>query len=245
MKKKTSTYIVALILIAIGIPFLASIVFSKSYWGYYFTPPLINLPLHEIKEIESITWLINQNDKNDIEIKAVSLERVKECTDDYHKESEHHPHCRLLYEIDTSYELEKDLKMGTLNEMKMLIHYLRSDIDFEIGNNGYDSSKWLSGYVATGMNEDGESIVIASLKGGPVSNDHYPLYDIIMKGELDNIKEIVFMQKYYEDVAGFEGFRVPLASIFFFVLWNIILLLLTATFKTTIKGYKRILKKAA
>jgi hypothetical protein len=50
---------------------------------------------------------------------------------------------------------------------------------------------------------DGESLSILSARGGQVSNDHYPYYEVLYDENLD----VFHSQMYYLDWAGIEGFE--------------------------------------
>lgn len=129
---------------------------------------------------------------------------------------------RLLYDISRegltvqSYEpLRKEAVME-------IIQFIRDQGFLEKGRQNYDSRNNLRGYLCTAKNNKNENLMIVSVMGGQVSDDTYPLYDILLQGEPGNITGFKLLNKYYEDVAGFEGFRFYFIAIVLSVLSGLI-----------------------
>lgn len=83
---------------------------------------------------------------------------------------------------------------------------------------GYDSAAELRGVVVDAFDRSGNRIVCLGLTGGQLSNDHYPYYELLFRGQ-KNAAELSFArgQRFFYDVAGIEGFE-----------WHIIWLYLAA-----------------
>ena len=71
---------------------------------------------------------------------------------------------------------------------------------------GYDDSDFLRGVLVAGTDREGQRLVLISMKGYEVSNDHRPFYELAF-GAPAGSKELTYHggQRFFYDLAGIEG----------------------------------------
>ena len=80
------------------------------------------------------------------------------------------------------------------------------------GQPGYTHAKELWGHVAIGRDARGSELIVASLWGGEVSNDHHPYYEVAFESPPRGALQILAMRQYWFDFAGLEGIAHWLAA---------------------------------
>jgi hypothetical protein len=92
----------------------------------------------------------------------------------------------------------------------MLYSLLEKSDLLEEGRPGYARAKELDGVVIEAIGADGTPLVFVGVRGGEVSNDHYPYYEFLYSGQLGGgWMELLSADHSYFDVAGIEGIEWP------------------------------------
>jgi len=233
IKKPILYKVTVTILMTYLVPCMAGLLFSKLYWGYFFYPPSIELPNYDIDRIEVLVRL----DKYKAFDRTKNLELKKVKTKDIEKSA----FLYSLHESDTPtsrlpYYLKKYHLMPVNNEIlnefeiqdiaiKAFSHMRKANI-FVSSTEGYYSQRQAFGYLAIGTLNNKDTIIIITISGGQVSNDHFPQYNVVYS--MDSVGELKLLNQtvYYEDIAGIEGFRFFYAIILFAVVWTLLLIVI-------------------
>ena len=190
----------------IGIAFFISIFLSRMYWGYFFKRPNV---LPEIRDVSTVTGVIpviteeisNKEYRFVFDTEFSLSERI-----DYgRKDLYYNLVTRLLIYLD-----DKSLLPDEVNDLPAsyvtLYSLLPSTGLLAKPETGYNDSEKLSGVIITAENQSGTELFFFSLRGGQVSNDHYPYYEMVFEkhSQSDQLK-FVRGQRFFYDVAGIEG----------------------------------------
>lgn len=74
----------------------------------------------------------------------------------------------------------------------------------------YDSWSKRSGVAVQALDKSGSPFLFIGLRGGQISNDHCPFYEILLRGNKDSSEfNLIRSQVFYFDVAGMEGTEWP------------------------------------
>jgi hypothetical protein len=192
----------------IGNAFLASIVISKAYWGYWFKPPAFLSEVNEISKVQAIVFLKTERGtekpvivNDDQHPLSIHLAGAKQFSEDALSG-------RVLLELDRRNLIPPD-HPSTLAGLPELYATIQRSGMLERSSDGYDSSAQLSGTVLDAIGKaPGERLVFLCVQGGQLSNDHYPYYELLFRGKPDSAQlTLVRGQRYYYDAAGMEGFE--------------------------------------
>jgi hypothetical protein len=86
----------------------------------------------------------------------------------------------------------------------------------EMSDPGYRSSHQLDGLAVDAVDREGKRMLILAFRGGQLSNDHYPYYEMLFRAPQDPARlEFVRSQRYFYDAAGMEGFE-------WYVIWPVL-----------------------
>jgi hypothetical protein len=203
------------------VSFIAGVAFSRYYWGYWFTPPSIGPTVRRFAELQSFVKIDAERPSSVLAWRFSSLPagEIDKGASWHHRSSIHFFWFRLheaLWEARVPAVPEKTPPENLLRAIEK--HVALSEVLVD-GHPGSPLAKRLNGYAAIGRAHSGELLVVLALNGGEMSNDHYPVFDFAYACDTAGdpchlIKENV----YFEDVAGFEGFRWYRASLLAFFL---------------------------
>jgi len=207
------------VLSIVCVAFLASIIFSKFYWGYFFHRPAVLAELKDVTRVMAITPVTTEQTStgeyrfvisSDFSITDQIVYAQK---DPYYNLDErilvYLQEKRLLpEEIATSLASHTDL-YGLLSETGLLAK----------AQDSYTSAGLLKGVVVEARHTSGSELVFLSVTGGQVSNDHYPCYETVFEidprsGQLTFIRG----QRFFFDMAGIEGLE-------WYVMWLVVSLI--------------------
>lgn len=169
-----------------------AVVFSYSYWGYAWALPDLDSRVHSVRWIavsgfesreDGSAWTLQTRDR-------LSAHRTEEARDF---------ECCVDGRILNVTGLLSDLRAAELAavETEILAH-----VPLQSGDEGYAFARRLHGVVAVGEDEHQQPIAFASFTGGEVSNDHYPMYEVLIR-RAPHV-EVLSTRRYYGDVAGIE-----------------------------------------
>ncbi|MGD1911182.1 MAG: hypothetical protein ACFB2X_10080 [Rivularia sp. (in: cyanobacteria)] len=219
---------------SVFVGFLASISISKSYWGYYFNPPGLPKQVEQWSKIRSITPVssIKRNDGSRIfkintsnscikEIQSGSVNRETGC---YREQcdTEYCNYNRILLSVNEKGKLPKKTPYISLDKLNNLYNYLESTELLYKGEPGYNGElisdsashdlysisdgKSLKGIVVEAEDKNQQSLLFIAVKGGQVSNDHYPYYEFLFEFPKNNsTPQLIANNRFFFDIAGFEG----------------------------------------
>jgi hypothetical protein len=196
----------ALGLVAVSV--VVGTAWSRSYWGYWFSPPGNELPvrdfaaLHVFAEVEaagpapSLDWRFSR----------LSQEQIAEGAQWYRRSPIDAFWYRLHAAVDEANLLpaERDLPLEEILrsvEKEVSVSELLVE-----GDPGYESTRQLGGYAAIGSTRSGEIRVALALSGGQASNDHHPVFDFEFSCR-EKVCTELHAVRYFEDVAGIEHLR--------------------------------------
>ena len=214
-------------------PVALSVYFSKNYWGYYFVPPKTFFSKKDSASIESIAKFLYKYDKGELEVENIFNSDLLNAHENYSRAPWDFPSSRLYAAIVENKKIPKIINPLSEHEISTLIdEILRLNIFVK---DNYGNSEWFSGSVAKGRDSDGNFVVFAALMGNEVSNDHYPLYDLIFSASGSNKYQLTALNIYFEDVAGLEGLRLLRCILIASVVWNGLLIFVIGLFKLLFK----------
>lgn len=186
--------------------FCMSIGLSKAHWGYYFSRPPVLDEVHQIASVENVipveTIADSAGNRTVVVNEKFSLaERLAHGRDDPY-------YCldqRLLLALDDSGMLPTN-HATSLSDLPDLFPLIGKTGILVAAEEGYDESDLLRGTVIDARGKTGERMLFLAVKGGQVSDDHYPYYEMLFIAP-DSAAELTYVrgQRFFYDDAGIEG----------------------------------------
>ena len=117
---------------------------------------------------------------------------------------------RLLVALDEAGKLPAEPRPMAPEKLTSLYGELEATNLLLSGQQGYDRAKELGALVLEARGIDGQDYLFGAARGGEVSNDHYPYYELLssMSGR-GNRPVLLSHNRFYYDVAGYEGLEWP------------------------------------
>jgi hypothetical protein len=199
--------IVKSLLITCAIAFIASIVFSRVYWGYFFFRP--SLP-SQIDTLDQITSVVPFHTRDDAPTSRVFVAYPEMTIGHLLDSCKKHPYdCdygRILLRLQEKMILPKEFSYN-LRPFPSVPTLLEASRLLVPSDEGYDSLKYMNGILARGVTRDGTELLVLGAYGGEVSNDHHPYYEAIFSLDRESHLKYLAGTLYFADVAGVEGFE--------------------------------------
>lgn len=198
------------ILAMILLTFLLAIYCSKLYWGYYFSRPSVFEEANTFDKVPAVIYFKMDKDnagKNSLTSdSSETFSRINNPTDsdDYYALKE-----RILKNLAPRKLLpaEPANTFDGFPDLNTLIH--KSGV-LDPSDGKYDSWSKRSGVAVQALDKSGTPFLFIGLRGGQISNDHYPFYEILFRGNKESSEfDLIRSQVFYFDVAGMEGWEWP------------------------------------
>lgn len=212
LREKTLAMIFAALLV---LPLIAGLVlgavFSLSYWGFAFARPVAP----EAAVAKSVDWIMSLDARdNDPRCRpgAPGQRSLQDAIATYRRYIGDFPYGQVLIDLD-----DKGLLPGQYSQPNWLdLEGLRAAAlatgIIVRGEPGYDQSMSFGGH-ALGLTLDSDRHIILLIASGPqVSNDYYPIYEIVLEQNGDQLLA-VRTRRTFHDIAGIEGFEWPISHL--------------------------------
>jgi len=225
LTKRIFTIIFSLQILFTGI----STILNYNYWGYAFKRPTIFNEISNTYEVLTISKIINI-DKFGIRTlysvidTTISLKCLQGRNDIYYGIKDR-PFLVLqdkldgsedFFDVDKIYnDTSKKISFSILKNIENQI-YKSNILDF--GDNNL--TRQLSGIIIEFQTIDSVKYLLVEIRGGQISNDHYPSYEVLFK-EINNKYVLENKQRFYTDSAGIEGFEYASIAPFFSLILSI------------------------
>ena len=188
--------------------FIAGTSFSRIYWGYWFSPPEIGARVSDFVTLHSFARVDAASSAPNLgwTYSFLSPAEISEGAWAYRRSPVDGFWLRLHAAVeDANLQLSSQSVAAerTLGRVEKEIAASKLLVE---GEPGYPSAKRLSGYAAIGAARSGETLIVLALKGSEESNDHYPVFDFTYACGEEGCR-LLHESRYFEDIAGFEGFR--------------------------------------
>lgn len=197
--------------------FLAALVCSRLTWGYFFQRPGVDPRILQAKEIVSATPVTTRKTEDGFTFEVAqedSLPGYMSWGRQYPYDS---PASRVLLALEERKLLPsapRKMPSGRLAAMYSLVESTSQLVDGESWR--YGGAKMVSGVILEAIGTNDESLLFVAVRGGEVSNDHYPFYEFLFSApELCAEFKLVSWIRFYYDIAGIEGFEWPAMFVLF------------------------------
>lgn len=194
----------------VAITFLSAISVSKAYWGYWFSPPKLLPEASLIAAVKAVAAFKTQQDAAGKPVAVsdftYSMASLVAAGRKYGSEASEE---RILVALEDRKLLPDDFStnMALLPELYGLVS---PTAELVKSTAGYDSSADLHGIVVEATDKEGNRCLLAGFRGGQLSNDHYPYYELFFQQEQGTRTwRLIHHQHYFYDAAGLEGFEWP------------------------------------
>lgn len=183
---------------------LAAVSVSKAYWGYWFQRPGILSELDSLTTVEQVIPVV-KSDVISTEFKVDANYSKKDAylaTDYYFLDERHWVTLVDKGLLPNDFGFEQDLGI-----FKNFHQQLQTNRMLATLTAGYESeAETMQGVITVGTANNGAQLALVSLKGGQVSNDHYPYYEMVFHIDPSN-STLTFVrgQRFFYDIAGMEG----------------------------------------
>jgi hypothetical protein len=193
------------------LPFLAAIWANNEEWGYYVARPVVDWRIVDVRQVETVTRVETSSDPRGNSIfSGVPVEEVDRFIQDGPEGDYYVLEGRVLRALKDRHVLQAELPVMRTGRLRGLYQVLDETGLLEKGEPGYTTAKELSGMVVEALGRDDRSLVFVGVRGGQVSNDHYPYYEFLFTTDLpDGQLKLLSSQRFYFDVAGSEGLERP------------------------------------
>jgi hypothetical protein len=197
--------------LGVAAPLFAAALINKEYWGYYLERPAVDRRILDVVEVESVSWVhtlpLGSGGSQFVPESASKIiqEIASGQVDPYYSLGE-----RALIDLMDEGRLPpnpicvSDEEAAPLHRLIEATNLLESDAP------GYHNARALSGAVIRAIGPGGVRLLFIGVRGGEVSNDHYPYYEFLFKEPPAGGKpELLSFQRFFFDVAGVEGIEWP------------------------------------
>jgi len=184
----------------------ATLVTSKLHWGYWVSPPSPDATVASLRHLGSFTTMWRgypPHSGHDAIVKAA---------EDVNWSSGEDPRGRLPATLIQRGFVPRSSEPVAGSLLPKICQFLETHGALEEADPGYTESKELSGHLALGRGAHGNSVAVAALWGGQLSNDHYPYYEASFAVSASGELTLLSLQKYRFDIAGLEGVEHWLAG---------------------------------
>ena len=214
--------------------FVASILISKSYWGYYFNPPELPQKVDDFEKISSITPVSSIKRNNGIRIFKIDtssscIKEIQSATESINSscgtgkcDTEYCDSSRIILSLSKKGKLPKKTPYISPEKLNSLYNHLEKTELLYQGEPGYNGefkpdavtgdliskgdAKRLEGIVIEAENEDKQPYLFIAVNGGQVSNDHYPYYEFLFEIPQDkSTPKLIAHNRFFYEIAGVEG----------------------------------------
>lgn len=189
--------------------FIAAVSISRGYWGYWISPPALDPRVAIAASVVSQSAFDTTREKDgtlrcvfapslnlNTQLPRVSVPRY---ADDYpfrEREEEVFRQRGLLRADAPAFPAERLPRLHSiLDRTGLLIG----------GSKGYPDARLLRGRVWELKTADHQPLLFVSAQGREVSNDHYPYYEFLFDNTSPDNPVLLSHNRFYYDVAGFEG----------------------------------------
>lgn len=207
----------------VGLTGLIAVGFSKSYWGYWFQRPDVLSETYSLESVEQVIP-IEKSDTTSTQFRVdthYSKDAAYAATDYSFLDERHWVTLVDAGVLPETFAFDQDL--GLFEEFHQQLSATGLLVSPEPG---YETlAEEMQGVITVGTTDEGKQLALVSLRGGQLSNDHYPYYEMVFNLE-PRTGELTFVrgQRFFFDIAGIEGFEWPILWLVFMVLSWLILL---------------------
>jgi hypothetical protein len=200
-------------------PLLGGLILSKYYWGYWISPPTIAPELTQLEEMHFFVELEPRGSAPDLAwtVQPVSIAEIEDGATDHARSPVDAFRMRLHAAVHARFSTRalSSLRVPDPGLLTAIEEKVGASPVLVKGDSGYNRALELRGHAAGGPVRSGETLVALALDGWDVSNDHRPLYDFVFACSSSGADcRTIRQQQYFEDVAGIEGARWPILSVF-------------------------------
>jgi hypothetical protein len=202
---------------------VASLGFSYHYWGYVFMRPPILVAPAEIGKITSLAQVETPYEEG-ATLKA-NGNTLPDLLSLHKKYNYSFPWGRVPGALFQGGHLHSSIPQTSQAILAKLQSHLKASKDelIDQGEGSYrESAGKFRGTVIEFEDQSGQSMLLASLTSGQVSNDHFAYYELLFPMKGAQLGELGRWNKFYYDVAGIEGLEwwilTPFLSLLGFIL---------------------------
>jgi hypothetical protein len=208
----------------------AGATFSRCYWGYWLSPPALRHAVGELAGLSSFVQVSASQSAPDLGwlISVPSAAKIRRSAASHRRSPVDNPWGRLQAAVEDAKLQSVPLGPAPEGLLRLLEQEIGNSELLVAGEPDYPFAKRLSGFAAIGPARTGGTLVVLALSGLEKSNDHYPLYNFAYVCN-ENRCRLTEQRRYFEDVAGIEGFRWYASSLAVFFL-GLVLLAILSTF---------------
>jgi hypothetical protein len=180
-------------------------------WRYYLARPAVDWRIVEARQVETVTHVETKRDLSDnIAFSGVPVADVGPLIQDGPEGDYYVLEGRVLRALKNRHALPAEPRAMSAERLRGLYQALDATGVLENGESGYAYAKELSGVVVEALGSDGRPLVFAGVRGGQVSNDHYPFYEFLFERDSPGGQlKLLSSERFYFDTAGYEGLEWP------------------------------------
>jgi hypothetical protein len=193
------------------VPFLLAIGGNWIAWGYPLSRPGVDRRIVEALRVETVTAVKAEPDAGGrMTFAGGPMDIGPSARPGFVYEEYYLLENRVLVALSERGTLPEQAPAMTADRLRGLYPLLDATGRLERGEPGYDNATRVDGVAVEANDRDGRPLLFVGLRGGQVSNDHYPFYEFLFDREgPDGVPRLIGFQRFYFDVAGFEGLEWP------------------------------------
>ncbi|MHC4092308.1 MAG: hypothetical protein ACYSVY_18895, partial [Planctomycetota bacterium] len=191
---------------------LAGAIVSLNYWGYCFSRPGVDSRVEGFRKVARMSFVSTERQSSG---QNHFVHDLKESISKTMREGQRDPYynleSRILFSLAERDLLPDEAQPIDSERLASLYSLLEKTVALEIGESGYPWAKRLEGIVVEAEGPGQQQFLFVGVRGGEVSNDHYPYYEVLYSlPEGDGEPVRVSSKRFYFDLAGMEGWEWPL-----------------------------------
>jgi hypothetical protein len=234
----TDHWAVRALWLSIGAAFLAAVTISRIYWGYWLWRPSMDTRILEARRYVGFSFFgSGRADQGPPGFVDLASETVPDALQSYRRDAYTSGWSRVLHMLDLQGKLDA-IPLKRTVELHTLSGLIQGSGVLVKPSPGYEeSSTFTSGLALEAEGYDGRRLLFVGLFRGQVSNDHYPLYEILFEAAPGTDRfQLVSDTQWFIDIAGIEGLEWHIMFVFFLPISLAVFLFILGTLGNQSRG---------
>jgi hypothetical protein len=203
----TDHWAVRALWLSIGAAFFAAVTISRIYWGYWLWKPSMDTRILEARRYVGLAFFGSARaDQGPPGFVDSASHTVRDELQSYRRDEYTQGALRVLHMLDLQGKLDA-IPLKRTVELRILSDLIQGSGALVKPSPGYEErSTFTRGLALEAEGHDGRRLLFIGLFRGEVSNDHFPLYELLFEAAPGTDRfQLVSDTQWFIDVAGIEG----------------------------------------
>jgi hypothetical protein len=236
----TDHWAVRALWLSIGAAFLAAVMISRVYWGYWLWRPSMDTRILEARRYVGLAFFeAARRDAGPLGFVDLTSSTVRDSLQRYRQDEYTAGSRRVLHMLDLQGKVDA-IPLKRTVELRTLSDLIQGSGALVKPSPGYEErNTFMRGLAVEAEGHDGRRLLFVGLFRGEVSNDHFPLYELLFEAAPGTDRfQLVSATQWFIDIAGIEGLEWPFMFLGFLPISLVIFLLSLGTYTAVHRSSK-------